>query len=123
MSEVKTQPTKLVLDTEEAYQQELERELTILVYKECMKSGKMERTPVMEAKLKAEAISNVRLRCRVKGTRGGHINNCPPKSLAKLDAIKDQLKDLQSWDSKIQQGENKGNDCKVYADIIIKEVK
>ena len=26
MSEVKTQPTKLVLDTEEAYQQELERE-------------------------------------------------------------------------------------------------
>ena len=123
MSEVKIQPTKLVLDTEEAYQQELEREMTILVYKECMKSGKMERTPVMEAKLKAEAINNVRLRCRVKGTRGGHINNCPKDTLSLIEAIKEQLKDVKSWDSKIQQGENKGNPCKVYADIIIKEVK
>ena len=92
MSEVKKQPTKLVLNNKADYDAEVERELTSLIFAECKKdTNNMSRIDALSNKLMPKAVKLVNERCRVKGTRSGHINHAPENIQTKYNQAKELL--------------------------------
>ena len=91
-TEVKKQPTKLVLNNKTDYDAEVERELTSLIFAECKKdTNNMSRIDALSNKLMPKAVKLVNERCRVKGTRTGHINHAPEEIQTKYAEAQELL--------------------------------
>ena len=91
-TETKKQPTKLVLNNKADYDAEVERELTSLIFAECKKdTNNMSRIDALSNKLMPKAVKLVNERCRVKGTRTGHINHAPEEIQSKYNKAKEML--------------------------------
>ena len=94
MTEVKKQPTKLVLNNKADYDAEVERELTSLIFAECKKDTKnLANITPLANKLRNKAVKMVSCEMRVKGTRAGHINHAPESIQTKYNQAKELLED------------------------------
>ena len=113
-------PTKLVLNNKADYDREVEKELTMLIFAECKKdTNNMSRIDALGNKLRPKAIKIVNERCRVKGTRAGHLNSAPDDVLTKVEQINNLIDQTESWGSVNKDGKK----IEVKVGLIVKEVK
>ena len=111
--------TKIVLNSQEDFNRELEIKKSYFIFEECKKQGSLEITKKIETKAHQLALESMSSTHRVKGTRTGHINSAPAEVLTMLDDINNQLLSVPHWESV----DKNGNVVSVYVSTIVKVYK